>query len=165
MGREAGPPIIGLAPQASCRHGRVTSNVRRHVRSDANEPPALPTPSTKANSGSSVYRPVAAAMKRSAKTAPEGTDSLVRLPSALRASVLRRAVSSSGTAQARCERQRGAHVIHPTTSKRSERSSERSGARPVACATPEHRRPSHCAHPLRQAVRFIPGSPRELAAQ
>ncbi len=31
LGREAGRPIIGLAPQASCRHGRVTSNVRPRV--------------------------------------------------------------------------------------------------------------------------------------
>ncbi len=30
LGRVAVQPIIGLAPQASCRHGRVTSNVRPH---------------------------------------------------------------------------------------------------------------------------------------
>ena len=30
MGREAAQPIIGLAPQATCWHGRVTSNVRHH---------------------------------------------------------------------------------------------------------------------------------------
>ncbi len=30
MGREAPPSIMRLAPQASCRHGRVTSNVRAH---------------------------------------------------------------------------------------------------------------------------------------
>ena len=33
MGREVAQPIIGLAPQATCRHGRVTSNVRRRSAS------------------------------------------------------------------------------------------------------------------------------------
>jgi hypothetical protein len=31
LGREAAQPIIGLAPQATCRHGRVTSNVMRRL--------------------------------------------------------------------------------------------------------------------------------------
>ena len=100
MGRETVQPIIGPAPQATCWHGRVTSNVRRHAQVPvrASGPPCehrarRPT--------QRLHRPTKLRRVESHRPTlcPLAKGRKVRLTSALRASVLRRAVRLSAPAE------------------------------------------------------------------
>ncbi len=101
QGREAVRPIIGLAALALRWRSRVTSNVRRHAQEPV-RPSGPPCEHPAGQDRACAGRPNWDEFKATCTGCALWRSSLIRLTSALRASVLRRAVSLSGSAQARC---------------------------------------------------------------